>query len=115
MASTKEYLDFVLEQLSELDEVSSRAMMGEYIGSASGLISQQIPADCAEDRTVFLLLRSQTGDPVGGMGFRIGDGQRNPVRRLIAGFQHLVRIKERQVRSIDQFPQCIHAVLDQQF
>ncbi len=31
MASTKEYLDFVLEQLSESDEVSSRAMMGEYI------------------------------------------------------------------------------------
>ena len=31
MASTKEYLDFVLEQLSELDEVSIRAMMGEYI------------------------------------------------------------------------------------
>ena len=31
MASTKEYLDFVLEQLSALDEVSFRAMMGEYI------------------------------------------------------------------------------------
>ena len=31
MASTKEYLDFVLEQLSGLDEVSFRAMMGEYI------------------------------------------------------------------------------------
>ena len=31
MASTKEYLDFVLEQLSRLDEISSRAMMGEYI------------------------------------------------------------------------------------
>ena len=31
MASTKEYLDFVLEQLSDLDEVSYRAMMGEYI------------------------------------------------------------------------------------
>lgn len=31
MASTKEYLDFVLEQLSDLDEISSRAMMGEYI------------------------------------------------------------------------------------
>ena len=28
MASTKEYLDFVLEQLSGLDEISSRAMMG---------------------------------------------------------------------------------------
>ena len=27
MASTKEYLDFVMEQLSGLDEVSSRAMM----------------------------------------------------------------------------------------
>ncbi len=31
MASTKEYLDFVLEQLSGLDEISSRSMMGEYI------------------------------------------------------------------------------------
>ncbi len=31
MASTKEYLDFVLEQLSGVDEVSYRAMMGEYI------------------------------------------------------------------------------------
>ena len=31
MASTKEYLDFILEQLSDLDEVNSRAMMGEYI------------------------------------------------------------------------------------
>ena len=31
MASTKEYLDFALEQLSGLDEVSFRAMMGEYI------------------------------------------------------------------------------------
>ena len=31
MASTKEYLDFVLEQLSGLDEISYRTMMGEYI------------------------------------------------------------------------------------
>ena len=31
MASSREYLDFVLEQLSELDDVSHRAMMGEYI------------------------------------------------------------------------------------
>ena len=31
MASTKEYLDFVLEQLSGLNEISSRSMMGEYI------------------------------------------------------------------------------------
>ena len=31
MASSKEYLAFILEQLSELDGVSWRAMMGEYI------------------------------------------------------------------------------------
>ena len=31
MASTKAYLDFILEQLSDLDEISYRAMMGEYI------------------------------------------------------------------------------------
>jgi TfoX/Sxy family transcriptional regulator of competence genes len=31
MASTKEYADFILEQLSELDEIASRRMMGEYI------------------------------------------------------------------------------------
>ena len=31
MASSKEYLDFILEQLSGLDEISYRAMMGEYI------------------------------------------------------------------------------------
>ncbi len=31
MASTKEYLDFVLDQLSGLEEISFRAMMGEYI------------------------------------------------------------------------------------
>lgn len=31
MASSKEYLNFILEQLSELEEMSYRAMMGEYI------------------------------------------------------------------------------------
>ena len=31
MSSRKEYLDFILEQLSGLDGVSYRAMMGEYI------------------------------------------------------------------------------------
>ena len=31
MASSKEYLDYILEQLSDLDEVSYHAMMGEYI------------------------------------------------------------------------------------
>ena len=31
MASSKEYLDSILEQLSEVGDVSYRAMMGEYI------------------------------------------------------------------------------------
>lgn len=31
MASSKEYLDFVLEQLSELNDITYKAMMGEYI------------------------------------------------------------------------------------
>ena len=31
MASSKDYLDYILEQLSELDEITYRAMMGEYI------------------------------------------------------------------------------------
>jgi TfoX/Sxy family transcriptional regulator of competence genes len=31
MASTKEYLNFVLDQLSGLEEINFRAMMGEYI------------------------------------------------------------------------------------
>lgn len=31
MGSSKDYLDFILEQLSDLQDVSYRAMMGEYI------------------------------------------------------------------------------------
>ena len=31
MASSREYLDFVMDQLSELQDISYRAMMGEYI------------------------------------------------------------------------------------
>ena len=31
MASSEEYLEYVLEQLSDLDEISYRKMMGEYI------------------------------------------------------------------------------------
>ena len=31
MASSKEYLNYILEQLSGLDEVAYRAMMGEFI------------------------------------------------------------------------------------
>ena len=31
MASSKDYLQFILEQLSDLEEINYRAMMGEYI------------------------------------------------------------------------------------
>lgn len=31
MASSKDYLEFILEQLSELDDITYRAMMGEYV------------------------------------------------------------------------------------
>ena len=31
MASSKAYLNFILEQLSELEDITYRAMMGEYI------------------------------------------------------------------------------------
>ena len=31
MASRKEYLEYILEQLSDLDDITYRAMMGEYI------------------------------------------------------------------------------------
>ena len=31
MASSIEYLEFILEQLSGLEDITSRAMMGEYI------------------------------------------------------------------------------------
>jgi len=31
MASSKEYLKFVLEQLSEMEEITCKTMMGEYL------------------------------------------------------------------------------------
>lgn len=31
MASSKEYLDFILEKLSDLEEITYRSMMGEFI------------------------------------------------------------------------------------
>ena len=38
MASSKEYLDFIQDQLSELEDISYRAMMGEYIIYYSGKV-----------------------------------------------------------------------------
>ena len=38
MAASKEYLSYILEQLSELNDISYRAMMGEYILYYNGVI-----------------------------------------------------------------------------
>ena len=38
MASSKEYVDFILEQVSELNNVSYKAMMGEFIIYYNGKI-----------------------------------------------------------------------------
>ena len=45
MASSKEYLAFILEQLSALDEITHRTMMGEYILYFRGKIFAMICDD----------------------------------------------------------------------
>ena len=45
MASSKEYLHFILDQLSGLEEVTSRSMMGEYILYYRGKIAAYICDD----------------------------------------------------------------------
>lgn len=39
MASSKDYLNFILEQLSEVDGITCRQMMGEYIIYMNGRIA----------------------------------------------------------------------------
>lgn len=39
MASSKEFLNYILEQLSEFDDITYRAMMGEYIIYYKGRIA----------------------------------------------------------------------------
>ena len=46
MASSKDYLDYILDQLSGLDDISYRAMMGEYIIYYRGKIVGGIYDDC---------------------------------------------------------------------
>ena len=45
VASSREYLDFILEQLSELDDISIGSMMGEYIIYYRGRIAGGIYDD----------------------------------------------------------------------
>ncbi len=45
MASSKEYLNFILEQLSALENITYRSMMGEYIIYYQGKIAAYICDD----------------------------------------------------------------------
>lgn len=45
MASSKEFLEYILEQLSEVEEITYRAMMGEYIIYYKGRIADGIYDD----------------------------------------------------------------------
>ena len=42
MSTSKEYLSFILEQLSSLDEISHRIMMGEYLIYYRGKVAAYI-------------------------------------------------------------------------
>ena len=42
MASTKEYLQYILDQLSDLEDITYRAMMGEFIIYYRGKIAGEI-------------------------------------------------------------------------
>lgn len=45
MATNKEYLDFILDQLSDLDGITYKAMMGEYIIYYHGKIAAYVCDD----------------------------------------------------------------------
>ena len=42
MSTTREYIDFIMEQLSGLRDISSRQMMGEYIIYYKGKIAAYV-------------------------------------------------------------------------
>ncbi len=55
MASSKEYLEFILGQLSELEEITYRDMMGEFIIYYRG----KIVGGIYDDRLIYYLLSWQ--------------------------------------------------------
>lgn len=56
MATSKDYLNFILDQLSDLDGISHRHMMGEYIIYHHG----KIAAYLCDDRLLVKILPSTT-------------------------------------------------------
>ncbi len=65
MATSREYLEYILEQLSELDDISHRAMMGEYIiyyrGKVVGGIYDELSGNEEEKTAVITDLEVSTG------------------------------------------------------
>lgn len=57
MASSKEYLEFILDRLSELDEITYRAMMGEFIIYYRG----KIVGGIYDDRLLVKPIKSAVG------------------------------------------------------
>ena len=56
MATSREYLSFILEQLSEIDGIAHRQMMGEYIIYHHGKVAAYI----CDDRLLVKILPSTT-------------------------------------------------------
>ena len=56
MASTKDYRDFVLEQLKLLDNITYKLMMGEYLLYYNGVLVGGIYDDRLLIKIVFLIL-----------------------------------------------------------
>lgn len=54
MATKKEYLEFILDQLSELDNISYRQMMGEYMIYYNG----KLAANLCDDRLLVKPVKS---------------------------------------------------------
>ena len=54
MATSKSFLEFVIEQLSELDEVSHRPMMGEYLVYYRG----KLIGDICDDRLLVTITKA---------------------------------------------------------
>ena len=63
MASSKEYLDFIMEQLSGLDGISCRAMMGEYILYHHGRIAAYVCDDRLFLKELFEAIYPELSEP----------------------------------------------------
>lgn len=64
MASSRDYLQFILEQLSELDDITYRAMMGEFIIYYRGKIAGGIYDDRLLIKPVSAALRYMPSAPL---------------------------------------------------